>query len=285
MVVILKPDSAFEYMAKAGVTQKRLDELKSMVDVGMAKVKLTTTQFAFMFNPDFGGYFEVEVPTSTAELHALNAGTLKGVPLHNLRDKLMSAIEKLLEAKAGGAVDKLAGLSSNQPKPELTHVPIDALMTALLSTKDPSLQTIKKTPMPASVAGKQKWAPVSQLHMSKAEPVKLRDATFMYQPVKGSSAGSRYFLVGGNDGIRIGARYKGKTLTVRIEGPDFDTYVSKFQSMGFSNAATGNGYGSMHLDVSNDLIAAKALGAILVGLGLPLETPIPSLSIIKGMGS
>ena len=40
----------------------------------------------------------------------------------------------------------------------------------------------------------------------------------MYQPVKGTSQGSRYFVVGGNQDLRIAARLSGGTLSVRIEG-------------------------------------------------------------------
>ena len=40
-------------------------------------------------------------------------------------------------------------------------------------------------------------------------------------------------------------------------------------------------YASMHLQVVDPVIAAKALGAILLGLGVPMITPMPNLQLIK----
>ena len=33
------------------------------------------------------------------------------------------------------------------------------------------------------------------------------------------------------------------------------------------------------------MLANKTMGAVLMGLGLPLETPFPNLAVIKGKGS
>ena len=40
----------------------------------------------------------------------------------------------------------------------------------------------------------------------------------------------------------------------------------------------------MHLQVDTPVIAAKALGAILLGLGATIRTPLPNLRHIKGLG-
>jgi acetylornithine/succinyldiaminopimelate/putrescine aminotransferase len=40
-------------------------------------------------------------------------------------------------------------------------------------------------------------------------------------------------------------------------------------------------YASMHLQVETPVIAAKALGAILLGLGLPISTPMPNIKLLR----
>jgi hypothetical protein len=55
--------------------------------------------------------------------------------------------------------------------------------------------------------------------MKTAAPVPLRTASQMYQPVKGSSLGSRYFVVAANQDLRIAAKWESGALAIRIEGP------------------------------------------------------------------
>ncbi len=113
--------------------------------------------------------------------------------------------------------------------------------------------------------------------------IKLRDATKLYQPVRGTTGGSRYFLMGANEDLRVAARYKGNTLSVRVEGPKLQDYMSVLQDIGFGKA--GDDYVSIHVVCPTDMLAAKALGAILLGIGVPMLTPFPDLKVITGQGS
>jgi hypothetical protein len=121
--------------------------------------------------------------------------------------------------------------------------------------------------------------------MKTAPPVKLRDATMMYQPVSGSSPGSRYFVIAAGKGLRIGARYAQDSLSVRVEGKAFADYATKLTACGFTNVNANQAYASMHLTVPDGLLARKALGAILMGLGVALDTPLPSLEALKNLGA
>jgi hypothetical protein len=116
--------------------------------------------------------------------------------------------------------------------------------------------------------------------MQTAKQVKLRDATMMYQPVLGTSSGSRYFVVGANKAVRVAARLSMSSLSIRIEGPGWKNHVSGVGAMGFT-VNSDKDYASLHLNVGDDLqMAAKTLGAVLLGLGLPLETPLPNIKRI-----
>ena len=117
----------------------------------------------------------------------------------------------------------------------------------------------------------------------KGPQVKLPEATSMYQPVFGTSQDSRYYMIAAGAGIKIAARYSlAGTLSVRIEGPNLKKHTGVIIDAGFDKKADSS-HASVHLNVGQDpILAAKTLGAALLGLGLQLETPMPLLSVIKG---
>ena len=141
----------------------------------------------------------------------------------------------------------------------------------------PSVEPMKV----ASPAAPGKWAPVDVKKLKTLPVCKLREAKKMYQPVHGSSTGSRYFMVAGNADLRIAARFKGGTLSVRIEGDGWAKHAQSMATCGFDTHGDKS-YASVHLAVGGDLVLAnKTLGALIMGLGIPMETPYPNLSLIK----
>jgi hypothetical protein len=130
------------------------------------------------------------------------------------------------------------------------------------------------------VAGNE-WPLFDLATLPTAPLVALETASRMYQPVKGTSEGKRYYVVACNKDLRIAAAFKQSELSVRIEGPAYDAKVDQLKTV-FPNATQGKGYASLHLEVGNDLIASKAMGALLMALGVAWETPMPSLAVIKG---
>ena len=134
------------------------------------------------------------------------------------------------------------------------------------------------------VVSVHKWPTFALDCLQTAAVQQLAKATKMYQPVQGSSVGSRYFLLAGCDDVRVGVRYNGGALGIRIEGPGFNKYTKRFSEVGF--AKIQKGYASLHLEVGTDaMVANKTLGAVLLGLGIPFETPLPNLQMIAGKGS
>lgn len=153
--------------------------------------------------------------------------------------------------------------------------------------KLPPLKTSKppvaEVPDQSQKAAQSKWSEFKG-NLKKSPMVKLRDATMLYQPVRGTSSGSRYYMVAANSDLRIAARYHPPTLSVRVEGPSWSKHKKRLVEVGFTNASASPDYCSMHLDVSGDAVmAAKVLGSVIVGLGIPIETPVPQISVIAGL--
>jgi hypothetical protein len=206
----------------------------------------------------------VEVSLAHGHVLAQKKGTLDQATASQVLAALEKAVAYLMQTQLGegAALDPLP--AGDQHKP-------GAL----------SLLKQKGKAVPAA----QPWASFDKQALKSATPIKLRDATRMYQPVRGSSPNSRYFLVGANDDLRIAARYKGTSLSVRIEGPAWEKHSPSITACGFDNVQPGQGYASIHLHVADAVIAGKALGAILLGLGVELQTPVPNLDVIRNVGA
>jgi hypothetical protein len=185
----------------------------------------------------------------------------------------MALLKKSIQAKS-------AHPEEQAPIPDEVLAEAGLLVTGTITDVATPSPAMPATPVVAHLFPK---FPVAQ--MKTAEPVKLRDATMLYQPVRGSNATSRYFVVGANADLRIAARWKGNNLSVRIEGPGFEQHVDKINGCGFTNCDKAKGYASMHLETSTPVLTSKTLGAVLMGLGVPLDTPVPDLLLLKDKGS
>ncbi len=157
-------------------------------------------------------------------------------------------------------------------------------MELLTGDKNGPEYAAQKAPQ-ATIPG---WPYINPAELMSAPKVALKDAHAMYQPVFTTSKEKRYFLVGGNEDLRIAARY-GVTnsygagqLSIRVEGPNLGKYKEQLYEAGLGGDK--GGYLSIHLTVSDRVEAQKALGAVLMGVGVPLETPLPDLGVIEGKG-
>lgn len=228
------------------------------------------------------GFTEAWVLTQSGEMFDLVSGTLAAYRLKELKEGVMGALEQLQKGGLGEkevyAVDPVNAKSA-----------LDLLKNIKIKNEsvvsDPTSVLPAITQDAASALMTTSCPTYTKSMMLEHEPVPLKTAKALYQPVRGSSSGSRYFVVAIGHGIRVAARYKSKTLTVRVEGAEFNKHAASLCAFGFSNASVSSGYGSIHLKVDTDTMAAKALGSILLGLGIPFISPVPMLSVIKGMGS
>jgi hypothetical protein len=254
--------NAIAAIKKIGVPQELFDWLV------LSPVQVTLTAKAFVFSvPQAPGPYEV--PVQLNDLQKLSQGTLDQASKVAIAQLLAIAIldiktlhaatllaEPVLAEQGSFAttLDKLPPLADDAPKAQ--PAPVEAL------------QLVQPNGL---------WLIFDEKTMKTAEPVKLRDANQMYQPVFGTSGGSRYYVVAGGPDIRVAARLAGGSLSIRIEGPNFSAHAARYKAMGLKNGSSGD-YASIHLDVGKDpVMASKTLGAVLMGLGIPFETPLPDL--------
>lgn len=220
-----------------------------------------------------------EVPVTLDNVHKLMAGKLltgAKVPLKAQVSEALLALKDAVETS-----DKFAPASTqDQPAPP---APAVSTLSKLPPLAVPAANTTPEpvvAPEPVVTGGFSLFNPAL---MTSAPVVKLRDATKLYQPVSGSSTGSRYFVVGCGKNARVAARYTDKSLSIRVEGPLLETGAAS-DSMSQMGMKVSKAYASIHLNVENDNLAAKTLGAVMMGLGIKLETPLPDLMLLKGKG-
>lgn len=296
-------------LKKAGVSTAVYD---TVVAAGI-DVKLTAKTFHFSL-----GEAEVICPVTLDQLQKLNAGTLPAGEKLKMSNALTTAIANLSAGKAAAAAKVPSGMSM-LPIKETTSADLVKGIAEKLGVKTPAEKLaehaanygmgvdkvkalieedeaakLMKGPLnpPIGMVVKgggevqpapspKSWAPFPKKQLHTATPVKLRDATLLYQPVYGTSSGSRYFMVAANPDLRVAARLDGGTLSVRIEGPGWTKHANEIAEAGFTNVDKAKGYASLHLNVGIDMnTARKTLGAILLGLGVSLETPIPDLKVL-----
>jgi hypothetical protein len=121
--------------------------------------------------------------------------------------------------------------------------------------------------------------------MATAEPVKLITATHLYQPVRGTGATSRYFVVGISHDIKVAARLKGTSVSIRLEGLALKSmvFVKAIKVVGLS-LGKGDLYASMHVDAPDPVTAQKVVGSVLSSIPAKWETPMPSVQPLVGKG-
>ena len=122
-----------------------------------------------------------------------------------------------------------------------------------------------------------KWPVATEEQIGTLEPVKLRDATMLYQPVLGSSPKTKYFVVGASPDVRVAVKYfkQNHALAIRVEGPNLIAHYKALTELGL----TGNkdSHLSLHLAMPDEVMARKTVGSILMAIG-GMETPMPDLS-------
>lgn len=266
MAISFKVMNAFSAMEKLGVSPGLITWLKENPVLVVLKVQ------GFEFAPVSSEVKAdpVQVKLTLEHLQQLKAGTLAAASTAAYK----SALEKVIltTIQQNWALQEAFSNQSDAPSP---MSPLAKFPKIPLATDDADLTEPSAPPKSAAA-----W-PMFDLNKLKSAPtVKLRDATMMYQPVQGTSTGSRYFMVAANQDIRVAARYQGTSLSVRIEGPFWQKYVANIQAVSFDKVQQKEGYASLHVEVPDKVMASKALGAVLVGLNVPLETPVPQLGVI-----
>lgn len=152
---------------------------------------------------------------------------------------------------------KIPGISTNEiMKGKASPSAIKVIQTNLIAGLTAAIQKVQAAP-PAD----------------PSTPVRLKDATKMYQKVMGTNAGSTYFVVAMNDRVKVAARIRGNDVSFRVEGDLKQDVIEAFTKVGLSAKA---GYMSGHMTCSPQAPANRVIGAVLLGSGLEFATPVPN---------
>ncbi len=166
-----------------------------------------------------------------------------------------------------------------------------AAATVLVEAKNSTAHSAEKQELLNSVlmtgatkfnTGKVPPTPSDLLKKKKAIVKPLFDATELYAPVPGTSSGSIYHTVAISPHLKIAVRFKDK-VSIRAEG-DIMKFSHELKACGFE--IKNESYASRHFDYGGDLFMAKrAIGAMIMGLGIEMSSPIPNLTKIYGKGA
>lgn len=148
----------------------------------------------------------------------------------------------------------------------------------------PNCDNVKeKTMKPKTLA----TVPKGTFDVSKlmtAPTTTMLKATKLYQPVRGTSSGSRYFIIAISKAIRVAARWKqasnSEGLALRVEGSGLSNpyTVKMLEQIGLDKKSEI--HMSAHLTVTSDIEARKAIGALLFAINEPWTTPRPDPGVI-----
>ncbi len=187
------------------------------------------------------------------------------------------------------------------PTPEQKDLAVKAYGSALVKAKDgvgpikkegPAKAPPPKAPAPEKTAEMKFELPViagveffDVSKMQTADRVPLSVAEKMYAPVKGSDDSSRYFVVGISSKVKVAARYRNNKLSVRVETVEGFPFGNIASALGEAGLKISNAHASQHFEGLSFTQASRTLGAMLMALDVPMQTPLPDLKVIANKGS
>lgn len=255
MAIKIKSTNALSAMQKAGVATKYTDWVSAH-----AVVSLTATMLKMSVHPHC-----VWVPVSLGFLHDLTVGHADPKEVAVFAAAVYDAVGKLMIAVDNQELAE--GLTETSTVPSETATLPSNPVT--VTSVPPAIElTVVEPP----------FAPLPVKKANATTPIKLRDAKNLYQPVLGTSGGSRYALIAGRDDLKVAARLKGDSLSLRVEGDGLPKYKSKISAAGLECKTD---YASVHVSVDGADLMQKTLGALLFSLGVPFESPYPDVKIMK----
>lgn len=266
MAVIVKA-SNYNFLQKVGVPEASIAELK----VAGIKVSLGYKDFALVSAHN--------VKLSQGALPLSSNEIMKGLGTAQQHAETLVAVEKAVNA----------ALAKNPSESDLAPMSLD-LGSPVFAKSKPAPSAMPKAVKvdPATVLeamATDAKAEESVSALKEAAVISLRDATKMYQRVNGSSGGSVYVAVALNKQIKVAARIHGAVLDVRVEGSISPQIKNKLAAQGLS-AKGDEGeikYMSAHFNCGK-VLPERVMGALLVGIGIQFETPLPDMTMVKKLG-
>lgn len=218
------------------------------------------------------GFYDVTMnlagaPIGTTKLPCITTALLKGTPTEAVKDVAAAKLSALV-ADAYSTL-KLGPMGENtlvaSSTPTLAEPPAWMQGNAPQKYKKSAIDTAGLEAHYKNVMAKKKAAaPVAN---PKASPVLLRDATAIFQKVRGTSQSSIYEVIAVSSQVKVAARVKhGAGVSVRAEGEMTAGQRQALVALGMKDS--NSGHLSLHLQgvPSDPTSVAKVFGSLLFGL-------------------
>jgi len=279
-VTIKTKEDPFLILQKLEVSPNQIELLKQKhITLSLAPSKLTLMDA-------LGGYL-ASVTVKAGVLTMAKVGSLGSASKAVLQKKVSDAVSQALNSappqgisdlgKASGLGDKLEAEGKAYGASSATQTAVNASM----EVKGTQTGTMKG-PAPTQQQSKPKWVGTDLAEGFKSPKVRLRDATTMYQPVYGTDSSSTYYCIGLSENLCVGVRVKDNfRISFRVEGS-----IAKYQNeLAGAGLSVNSEHASVHMDCGDMIMAQKAIGALLLSLGVNLTTPIPQVKLLIGKGN
>ncbi len=142
----------------------------------------------------------------------------------------------------------------------------------------------KKSKVKSKVKSKGATTKIKEGVMNQ-DKVPLCNAENVFQPVGGSGGASVYFAIAIGPTVNVGCRVRDTGYTsIRVEGPGLSDpeVMAQLEAAGLQPA--GDSHWSLHLDIPNDGLIKKTIGAVLFSMGLPFDQMTTDVKQIMGKG-
>lgn len=296
MPIQLKPTNGTKIVQKLGISQPLYDW---MTQAGV-NVTYETDGLVFKHEPSAWNWTVKLSITELSklqvdQLHVTVKAKLAGMVTEALKDlqvqlgeapkqKVVGTLDKLMAASNKKAATTPTGLGF-QPVIEnlyaATKSDIEELAKKAQETGEPQVSATQAKTKEIAVPESKTWPnyPADKMKSGPLVPLALADR--MYQPTKGTSAGSRYYAVALSDALNVSARYNGGKLSVRVEPVGEGSLIPWKDALELVGFNVDTKYASVHMACTNDVIARKALGAAIMGIGFPFSSPMPLIDVLK----
>lgn len=238
----------FKFLNKVGISNETIETLKQ------SSLKIDLGFYDFRIKNEMGKVLAAcKLPHSTNELMK---GTVSPSGVAECKTAIFGVIKMAISAQEPVLV------SAEKVLEEAEKVIKGNKPTVKVEVTTPGYPTLQAT----------------TAEIKSASAVPLAQASKLYQPVKGTSSGSRYFVVAMNDDIRVAARVENHKVSIRVEGNLTPEIVKKFQSV---NLIAQGSYMSAHFEVGK-VPPSRLIGAVLLGSGVRFLSPMPDLKLLEG---
>ena len=232
----------YSFLSTIGVSSVHIEKLKEK------KISLSVGFYEIKFSTQWGQeLIGVKVPKSTNDL---------------AKDKVYSSVKKQILSQIEHAIDSIYE-GKVGPTGPIEPEPIKKAKEIYEEAKSSLIQE-----------------GLSAAPAAPGDVVLLRDASYMYQPVRGTDLQSVYYVIGLSTTAKVAVKVSNKYhYSIRVEGDNIsEEVVQALHAIGIT--AKGK-YLSGHYANPENVPIQRSVGALLTSMGVDFVSPIPNMEKVK----